>query len=61
MIQTYWQIGQLIVEDEQQVQSRTKYGKAVLKALSISLTKEFGKWFDLTNLGKMRELSLLGG
>lgn len=58
MVQTYWQIGQLIVENEQQGQERAEYGKAVLKALSISLTKEFGKGFDLTNLRKMRALYL---
>ncbi|MEJ6080170.1 PDDEXK nuclease domain-containing protein [Vibrio sp. 1-Bac 57] len=58
MVQTYWQIGQLIVEDEQQGERRAEYGKAVLKALSISLTKEFGKGFDLTNLRKMRALYL---
>lgn len=52
MVQTYWQIGQLIVEDEGQ--ARAEYGKAVLKALSISLTKEFGKGFDVRNLRNMR-------
>ena len=54
MVQTYWQIGCLIVEDEQQGKARAGYGKQVLKQLSESLTKEFGKGFDLTNLRKMR-------
>lgn len=54
MVHTYWQIGHLIVEDEQKGQSRAKYGKGTLKALSLSLTKEFGKGFDVRNLRNMR-------
>ena len=50
MVQTYWQIGHLIVEDEQQGEARAGYGKYVLKQLSELLTKEF----DRTNLRKMR-------
>lgn len=58
MVQTYWQIGRLIVKDEQQGKNRAEYGKGTLKALSLSLTKEFGKGFDVTNLRKMRSLFL---
>lgn len=54
MVQTYWEIGRLIVEDEQQGQARAEYGKAVLKSLSQALTKEFGKGFDASNLRNMR-------
>ena len=54
IVQTYWQIGRLIVEDEQHGEVRAGYGKYLLKQLSESLTKEFGKGFDLTNLRKMR-------
>lgn len=54
MVQTYWQIGYLIVEHEQQGQSHAEYGKALLKALSQSLTAEFGKGFDTSNLRYMR-------
>ncbi|TLS81869.1 DUF1016 domain-containing protein [Photobacterium damselae subsp. damselae] len=55
MVQTYWQIGRLIVEDEQQGQTRAEYGKGTLKALSTSLTKEFGKGFDSSNLRNTEE------
>jgi len=34
LLQMYWQIGRLIVEDEQQGQAKAAYGKAVLKNLS---------------------------
>lgn len=56
MVQTYWEIGRLIVEEEQQGEVRAEYGKQLLKQLSLSLTQEFGKGFDLTNLSKMRAL-----
>lgn len=58
MVQTYWQIGQLIVEDEQQGKTRAEYGKGVLKNLSKALTKEFGKGFDVRNLRNMRNFYL---
>ena len=54
MVQTYWQIGRLIVEGEQQGETRAEYGKQVLKSLSVSLTEEFGKGFDTSNLRNMR-------
>lgn len=54
MVQTYWQIGQLIVEHEQQGESRAAYGKQQLEQLSTRLSNEFGKGFDVTNLRNMR-------
>ena len=58
IVQTYWQIGHLIVEDEQQGEARAGYGKHVLKQLSESLTREFGKGFDIRNLRNMRQFYL---
>jgi len=55
LLESYWQIGKLIVEDEQKGASRAAYGEAVLKNLSIKLTQEFGKGFDFTNLTNMRK------
>jgi predicted nuclease of restriction endonuclease-like (RecB) superfamily len=55
MVLTYWQVGQLIVEDEQQGESRAAYGKQVLQQLANTLTTEFGKGFDLRNLRNMRQ------
>lgn len=55
IVETYWQVGRLIVEDEQQGEAKAEYGKAVLKSLSERLTAEFGKGFDETNLRKMRQ------
>lgn len=58
MVQAYWQVGRLIVEDEQQGQARAEYGKAQLSQLSVKLTTEFGKGFDVTNLRNMRRFYL---
>ncbi len=58
MVQSYWQIGRLIVEDEQQGESRAEYGKYVLQDLSKRLTETFGKGFDASNLRNMRQFYL---
>lgn len=54
LLETYWQIGKLIVEDEQKGNAKAQYGKATLKKLSEVLTFEFGKGYDYTNLTNMR-------
>lgn len=54
MVESYWLIGQQIVEHEQQGEARATYGAGVLKELSERLTKEFGKGFDESNLRYMR-------
>jgi len=54
LIETYWQIGKVIVEDESGGKTRATYGKATLKTLATQLTLEFGKGFDERNLNNMR-------
>jgi len=54
LLESYWQIGKLIVEDELQGKSRADYGKETLKSLSKQLTLEFGKGFDYTNHTNIR-------
>jgi len=54
MVQSYWEIGRLIVEHEQQGNSRADYGKQQLQQLSQQLTERLGKGFDVTNLRNMR-------
>lgn len=58
MVQSYWEIGRLLVEDEQQGESRAEYGKAVLQNVSERLTAMFGKGFDVRNLRNMRQFYL---
>ncbi len=59
MVQTYWEIGRTIVEDEQAGKERAAYGKMQLKVLSTSLTAELGKGFSVSNLKNMRQFYLL--
>jgi predicted nuclease of restriction endonuclease-like (RecB) superfamily len=54
LLETYWQIGKLIVEDEQLGNHKAIYGKSTLKNLAQQLTLEFGKGFDERNLNNMR-------
>lgn len=58
MVTAYWEVGRLIVEEEQQGKDRAEYGKALISELSKQLTKDFGKGFDATNLRKMRQFFL---
>lgn len=53
-VQTCWEIGRHIVEFEQQGEARAVYGKKLLPSLADSLTSEFGKGFDASNLRYMR-------
>ena len=59
MVYTYYEIGRIIVDDEQQGEERVQYGKAVLKELSIRLTNKFGKGFSVDNLENMRRFYLI--
>ena len=52
---TYFEIGRIIVEEEQNGKDRAEYGKQLLKSLSKELTKEFGKGFSLRNLEQIRQ------
>lgn len=54
LLESYWHIGKLIVEDEQKGNLRADYGKGTLKNLAKQLTLEFGKGFDESNLRNIR-------
>ena len=51
MVQSYWHIGRLIVEDEQGGAARAEYGKQTLKQLSQKLSAEYGKGFSPQSYG----------
>ncbi len=55
MVHTYFEIGRMIVEDEQEGEARAEYGKAVLKNLSAKLTKSFDRGFSVDNLERMKK------
>lgn len=54
MLHTYWDIGRLIVEEEQKGNEKAKYGDYTIKALSKELTNLYGRGFSTTNLKMMR-------
>tara|TARA_R110000868_G_scaffold362043_2_gene624117 strand:- start:37 stop:1095 length:1059 start_codon:yes stop_codon:yes gene_type:complete len=61
MVLTYFEIGKMLVEKEQDGKERADYGKHILKELSKVLTQEFGKGFSVDNLENMRRFYLAYG
>lgn len=59
IVLTYYEIGRMIVEDEQNGEDRAEYGKAVLKDLSLHLTEKFGKGFSVSNLKQIRQFYIV--
>ena len=55
MVYAYYEIGRMIVEEEQNGQNRAAYGKQILQELSQYLNGKFGKGFSTTNLKQMRQ------
>jgi predicted nuclease of restriction endonuclease-like (RecB) superfamily len=58
LVQTYWQIGQHIVEFEQGGKAKSDYGSELLDKLSKDLTLNYGKGFSRSNLTYMRKFYL---
>ena len=59
MVYTYYEIGRMIVEEEQSGDQRAEYGKYVIKSLSDYLTKNFGKGYSSDNLKLMRKFYIV--
>ena len=53
-VQSNWMLGKRIVEQIQKGNDKAEYGKHILKIASESLTEEFGKGYDESNLRYMR-------
>nr|WP_315420706.1 PDDEXK nuclease domain-containing protein [uncultured Pedobacter sp.] len=58
MATAYFEIGRMIVEEEQQGKERAEYGKQILNELSEKLVAELGKGFSKRNLEQMRQFYL---
>ena len=54
MVYAYYEIGRMIVDEEQHGENRAAYGKQLLKELSAYLTGAFGKGYSAENLKLMR-------
>ena len=55
MVYAYYEIGRMIVEEEQRGEQRAAYGTQLLKELSTYLTKNYGKGFFVANLKNIRQ------
>ncbi|MDR3002293.1 MAG: PDDEXK nuclease domain-containing protein [Fibromonadaceae bacterium] len=55
MCVTYFEVGRMIVEQEQGGKARAKYGKGLLNELSVYLTKRLGRGFSTVNLKNFRK------
>ncbi|MFV0574458.1 MAG: DUF1016 N-terminal domain-containing protein [Vibrio sp.] len=58
MVQTYWYIGQKIVEEEQNGNAKAQYGQHLIKHLSVRLRQDFGNGFSVANLKNFRQFYL---
>jgi predicted nuclease of restriction endonuclease-like (RecB) superfamily len=59
MVLTYFEIGRMIVEYEQNGKMRADYAKETLKVLSNKLTNQFGKGYSIDNLSRIRKFYLI--
>ena len=58
MTNTYYLIGHRIVEEQQRGKKRADYGEKLIKELSYTLQKQFGRGFSERNLEAMRQFYL---
>ena len=58
MMETYWKVGQRIVEEEQRGAERAEYGKHIIEHLSNELTHRYGKGFSKRYLAYFRKFYL---
>ncbi len=58
MVLAYWEVGRLIVAEEQKGNKRAGYGEALVKDLSLKLTAYFGKGFSVVGLKNYRQFYL---
>ena len=59
MILAYWNVGRIIVENEQNGNIKAEYGKQIMKELSKELRKILGSGFSVSNLFNMRKLYVI--
>ena len=58
MCVTYYEVGRIIVEQEQGGKARADYGRRLMKELSAYLSKRTGRGFSLTNLKNAKKFYL---
>lgn len=55
MVKAYWDVGRMIVEEEQRGRERVNYGTQLVQRLSQRLSAELGKGFSTQSLWNMRQ------
>jgi predicted nuclease of restriction endonuclease-like (RecB) superfamily len=55
MISAYWNVGRIIVENEQNGNIKAEYGKQIIRELSKELRNVLGTGFSVSNLFNMRK------
>ena len=55
MVYAHYEVGRMIVEEEQYGENRAAYGKKILQELSEYLSEYFGKGFSVSNLKNIRQ------
>lgn len=58
MVETYWNVGRLIFEEEQQGAARAQYAAYLISNLANRLTQEFGSGYGKANLKNFRQFYL---
>lgn len=58
LVETYWKVGQHIVEFEQEGKVRADYGQGLISALAKDLNLRHGKGFNRSNLIRFRQFYL---
>ena len=58
LVETYWQVGKIIVE-AQGGSKKAKYGNELIKKWSVKLTKVYGKGYNITSLKRFRQFYLI--
>lgn len=59
MVLTYFEIGRMIIDEEQNGKLRADYGKQLTKTLSDKLTSDFGRGYSQRNLEQMRQFYIV--
>ena len=59
MIETYWNIGKRIIEQEQKGKARADYGKKLINGLSKELTALYGEGFGTRTISYCRKCYLV--
>lgn len=58
LVEAYWHIGRIVVEIEQQGQTRADYGIHLIEELSQQLTSAYGKGYGISNMWRFKQFFL---